>query len=114
MKKLIAFLLCTALLAGMSVCFADDETWTCENCGQESTGNFCPYCGAAKPEGEKDEIFPEAPAGTFAIRNGIRWGMSGYEVENREEHLKDGEDETRDYYTDETYEITNLFYDTEE
>ena len=25
MKKLIAFLLCTALLAGMSVCFADDE-----------------------------------------------------------------------------------------
>ena len=114
MKKLIAFLLCTALLAGMSVCFADDETWTCENCGQESTGNFCPYCGAAKPEGEKDEIFPEAPTGTFAIRNGIRWGMSGYEVENREEHLKDGEDETRDYYTDETYEITNLFYDTEE
>ena len=40
MKKLIAFLLCIALLTGMSVCFADEQTWTSENCGQESTGHF--------------------------------------------------------------------------
>ncbi len=114
MKKLIAILLCAALMAGMTVSFADAETWTCENCGRESTGNFCPYCGAAKPEEKKEEIFPEAPAGTFTIRNGIRWGMSGYEVETREENLKDGDDEYRDYYTDETYDITSLYYDSEE
>ncbi len=76
MKKLIALLLCTVLLAGMTVCFAASDTWTCESCGRESSGKFCPYCGAAKPE---EVIFPEAPAGTFSIRNGIRWGMSGYE-----------------------------------
>ena len=114
MKKLIAFLLCASMLAGMTICFADGETWTCESCGRESTGNFCPYCGAPKPEEEKDEIFPEAPAGTFSIRNGIRWGMSGYEVETREQHLKDGEDEYREYYADDTDDLTSLYYDDTE
>ena len=114
MKKLIAFLLCAAILASIAVCFADSETWICENCGRESTGNFCPYCGAAKPEEEKEEIFPEAPAGTFSFRNGIRWGMSGYEVETREENLKSGDDEVRDYYYDEdSYDITSLWYDSD-
>lgn len=115
MKKLIAFLLCAAMLASIAVCFADSETWICENCGRESTGNFCPYCGAAKPEEKREEIFPEAPAETFSFRNGIRWGMSGYEVETREENLKTGDDEFRDYYYDEdSYDITSLFYDDAE
>ena len=108
MKKLIALLLCTVLLAGMTVCFADSDTWTCESCGRESSGKFCPYCGAAKPE---EEIFPEAPAGTFSIRNGIRWGMSGYEVETREEHLKGVDDESRYYSYDPEYDrMTYLSY----
>ena len=108
MRKLIAFLLCTVLLAGMTVCFADSDTWTCESCGGESTGNFCPYCGAPKPE---EVIFPEAPVGTFSIRNGIRWGMSGYEVETREANPKS--DEERYYTTEDGYEITSLYYYSE-
>ena len=109
MKKLIALLLCTVLLAGMTVCFAASDTWTCESCGRESSGKFCPYCGAAKPE---EVIFPEAPAGTFSIRNGIRWGMSGYEVETREANPKS--DEERYYSTEDGYVITNLYYDSYE
>ena len=47
MKKLltalcILFLLATALA----------EAWTCPGCGRESDGNFCPYCGTAKPPEE--------------------------------------------------------------
>ncbi len=26
------------------------ETWTCESCGTENSGNFCSNCGAAKPQ----------------------------------------------------------------
>ena len=52
MKRLIAILLCAVLLAGMTVCFADGESWICSECGKESNGNFCPYCGAKKPETE--------------------------------------------------------------
>ena len=50
MKKLIAILLCAVLLAGMTTAFADGESWICSECGKESNGNFCPYCGAKKPE----------------------------------------------------------------
>ncbi len=52
MKKLIAILLCTVLLVGMATAFADAESWICTECGKESNGNFCPYCGAKKPETE--------------------------------------------------------------
>ena len=52
MKRLIAILLCAVLLAGMTVCFADGESWICSECGKKSSGNFCPYCGAKKPETE--------------------------------------------------------------
>ncbi len=49
MKKLIAILLCAVLLAGMTAAFADGESWICSECGKESNGNFCPYCGTEKP-----------------------------------------------------------------
>ena len=26
------------------------DTWTCPECGQENTGNFCPFCGTKRPE----------------------------------------------------------------
>ena len=52
MKELIAFLLCVMILAGMTTGFADAESWICNECGKESNGNFCPYCGAKKPETE--------------------------------------------------------------
>ncbi len=29
---------------------ASSETWACEACGTENTGNFCSNCGAAKPQ----------------------------------------------------------------
>ena len=29
--------------------FAASEKWVCENCGTESSGNFCPQCGEKKP-----------------------------------------------------------------
>ena len=48
MKKLIAFLLILVLC--VSACAYGEETWTCPNCGQESTGNFCSNCGTPKPE----------------------------------------------------------------
>ncbi len=29
---------------------ATDEAWTCSECGKESTGAFCSWCGAKKPD----------------------------------------------------------------
>ena len=52
MKKLTAILLCVLMLMGMTTAFADAESWICPECGKESDGNFCPYCGAKKPETE--------------------------------------------------------------
>ena len=52
MKKLITFLLCIALLTGMSVCFADEETWTCENCGQ------APIAGLRNPRRRRMKSSP--------------------------------------------------------
>ncbi len=47
MKKLFALILMFALIG--TVVSALAETWTCANCGKESEGNFCSWCGAAKP-----------------------------------------------------------------
>ena len=114
MKRLLAFFLCTVLLSGMTVCFADSGSWVCPNCEKEVTGNFCPYCGTPKPEEEEppeEEDLSESAAltGTFSIRSGIRWGMKGYDVETREENLK--KDDERDYYYDpESGDISFLYY----
>lgn len=29
---------------------ASQDSWTCSECGQTSTGNFCTHCGASKPQ----------------------------------------------------------------
>ena len=107
MKRLIAWILCTALLSGVSVCFADSESWICPECGKEVSSNFCPYCGTQKPAVEETDY--SVPEGAFSIRNGIRWGMKGYDVATREENLK--KDDERDYYYDpEIGDITFLYY----
>jgi len=48
MKKALAMTL--LLLFAFSLVAAVAETWTCPQCGGSSEGNFCPYCGAKKPE----------------------------------------------------------------
>ena len=48
MKKVLTMMLLLLFLFGLSTALA--ETWTCPQCGKESEGNFCPYCGAQKPE----------------------------------------------------------------
>lgn len=52
MKKIIAFLISLILMVSLlsSVAFGEDEAWVCPSCGMESTWNFCPNCGAKKPE----------------------------------------------------------------
>ena len=51
MKKQILFIFVMLMILS---CFtagtAQDETWTCENGHSGLTGNFCPECGAKKPE----------------------------------------------------------------
>lgn len=55
MTKRILALLCAAVLLLSCTCALAADAWNCEGCGAEgNTGNFCPTCGAAKPE--------EAPA----------------------------------------------------
>lgn len=48
MKKIVAFVLITALLMA-SVCFAD-SSWYCRGCGRGGlNGNFCHFCGTRGP-----------------------------------------------------------------
>ena len=50
-KRGIAWLL--ALMMILPLCAQAESGWTCPNCGQTgNTGNFCPNCAAAKPDGE--------------------------------------------------------------
>ncbi len=48
MKKTVALIL-VLVLAG-TVLSALAESWKCISCGRESEGNFCSWCGAAKPD----------------------------------------------------------------
>ena len=41
---------------------AADSAWTCPVCGGESTGAFCPWCGAAKPEEVTPVVCPACGA----------------------------------------------------
>ena len=45
MKKLISFLLLLSVLLINSTGLAEDAEWTCTNCGNVNTGNFCVSCG---------------------------------------------------------------------
>ena len=53
-KRMTAFLLCLmmVLIAGLSSAAADDTAWTCTNCGQTNTGNYCSNCAAPRPSAE--------------------------------------------------------------
>ncbi len=55
MKKTVVVL---ALVAGLLLLFgtALSESWICENCGTENTGNFCGNCGAKKPAAEPEPV----------------------------------------------------------
>ena len=50
MKRRILALVLTALLAlsGMAA-LSEATVWVCPNCASQSTGNFCPNCGTARP-----------------------------------------------------------------
>ena len=51
-KRVFAFILALALLIPLCAT-ADDGSWDCVNCGQEgNNGNFCSYCGAARPSAD--------------------------------------------------------------
>ena len=47
MKKLFAVLLALVFLFSAVSALAD--TWICSECGKESEGNFCSWCGSARP-----------------------------------------------------------------
>ena len=47
MKKLLSVMLILTMLCVCAAAIA--ETWTCAQCGKESEGNFCSWCGAGKP-----------------------------------------------------------------
>ncbi|MCR5369276.1 MAG: signal peptidase I [Clostridium sp.] len=42
--------LCAAVVLLSVACVAFAEEWTCSRCGRTNDGNFCPNCGAPKPE----------------------------------------------------------------
>ena len=48
MKKTLAIIMLLLFLLSLTAALA--EKWTCPQCGKESEGYFCPYCGAQKPE----------------------------------------------------------------
>ena len=48
MKKLTAMILILILLCAASSALMEAETWTCANCGKESIGVFCGWCGASQ------------------------------------------------------------------
>ena len=49
MKKTVALLLCLIFCLG-ALTFAEEETWTCPNCGGTSRFSYCPKCGKPKPD----------------------------------------------------------------
>lgn len=47
-----AWVCCVLVLLCLGLVFASalaDDAWTCPECGEASTGRFCPNCGAPKP-----------------------------------------------------------------
>lgn len=51
MKKIIALLLTWVVaLTSIVVCAENAYEWTCQNCGNECTGNFCANCGNKRNE----------------------------------------------------------------
>lgn len=67
LKRVLAVLLAAVLCAGCVSAAAEEDSWTCPDCGTGNTTNFCIRCGAKKPDmiacpgcGEKYPIDTEA------------------------------------------------------
>lgn len=59
MKKFLYFLaiaLTICAIFNLSGFAEADNAWTCPNCGNEVSGNFCNNCGTPKPEEEADDF----------------------------------------------------------
>lgn len=50
MKRLAVGMLALLLALATVLPGVAEDVWSCANCGQEGSGNFCSNCGAAKPE----------------------------------------------------------------
>ena len=50
MKRIIALIICAALLFSMVSVYAEETGWQCPQCGTVNSGNYCTECGSKKPE----------------------------------------------------------------
>ena len=51
-RKLIVLSIMLCVIAYAIVGYASEEEWTCTNCGNVTTGNYCNNCGTEKPNTE--------------------------------------------------------------
>ncbi len=64
MRKAVAYLIMLALLLSFSPVRAEEATWDCPECGTVgNTRNFCPECGAARPQVREPEPVKPLQAG---------------------------------------------------
>ena len=95
MKKLIAILLCTVMLAGMTASIAMGESRFCPYCGQEYPVEqgyaFCPNCGKALPQAESKqsaETKQQTNSEAVAVGDVVRFGR--YEQDNNRSNGAEG------------------------
>ena len=50
MKRILSILTVFVLLAGCAGTFAEEESWSCPECGASNTTKFCIKCGTKRPE----------------------------------------------------------------
>lgn len=85
MKRFVSTVLVLAMALAMLMCgTACAEEWTCPDCGQAgNTGNFCPTCGAQRPE--TDWTCPACGqtgnTGNFCPTCGMQRGAEAQEVQ---------------------------------
>ena len=85
MKRFVSTVLALAMALAMLMCgTACAEEWTCPDCGQAgNTGNFCPTCGAQRPE--TDWTCPACGqtgnTGNFCPTCGMQRGAEAQEVQ---------------------------------
>ncbi len=48
-RLFMVLLMVVALMSTGLIAYAESDTWTCPNCGQTATGNFCNNCGTSNP-----------------------------------------------------------------
>lgn len=54
MNRKLSFLIAFLIAFCCIVSFSYAENWTCPNCGNNASGNFCNECGSARPVAEAD------------------------------------------------------------